>query len=721
MNPLASPWRPEQQSIGASQTSSVTATQVINDATGLAPSGSEVTGASFHDTANVTGVPGATPTGIVTYSLFENDGCTGTPASSQNVTLISGSVLASSSTGELAAGNYSFQAMYYGDGNYLASTSSCEMFSVGKAPTTTTTVVLDSFGDNVTNTEIPLGSTVTDNATVTGTPQPFTITGTLTYNFFTTNSNCTASFLSGTVAVGSQSNPQGPLAAGNYSFQAIYNGDSNYPGSTGSCEPFSVLGAGGKVGTTITTEVLDEDGNDVANTEVPLGTIVNDLATLTPAGNPAPSGKVFYKFFKNGGCTGKAASDNSLNFVGAPPPSPNEMPLAPGDYSFMAMYSGDSNFIGSTSACETFSVEKAPVKITTKVMANGSDVTGKEVPLGTIVQDLATVDGGVPGVNPTGKVTYNLFVQSLVGPLLVWSGTAPVGSSDGPQNSLPAGDYNFQVSYGGDKNFLGGVGPLEPFSISPAPTILLDWLFGSNHSHVNNQALPLGPIVYDQANVTGAVDNFTITGTVTYNFFTNGYCLDTPFASGTVGAGSPSSPQGPLGASNYSFNATYSGDGNYTGSASGCEMFSVNQAPTANSNTVVPQGSTVTDRAAVTGNPQPFTITGTVTYNFFTNGMCTGTPFASVTVPVGSPSPSEGPLGPGTYSTQAIYGGDRNYQASTSSCQMFSVGETVGGVVVPINKLALLAPFIGLASLIVVALAVTALYVRRAKGKEANR
>jgi hypothetical protein len=43
---------------------------------------------------------------------------------------------------------------------------------------------------------------------------------------------------------------------------------------------------------------------------------------------------------------------------------------------------------------------------------------------------------------------------------------------------------------------------------------------------------------------------------------------------------------------------------------------------------------------------------------------------------------------------------------------------TVGGVVVPIDKFALLAPFIGLASLIVAAITVMAIYVRRAEHRE---
>ena len=38
----------------------------------------------------------------------------------------------------------------------------------------------------------------------------------------------------------------GGLSAGDYGFQAVYTGDSNYSGSTSPCEPFTV--SGGAVG-----------------------------------------------------------------------------------------------------------------------------------------------------------------------------------------------------------------------------------------------------------------------------------------------------------------------------------------------------------------------------------------------------------------------------------------------------------------------------------------
>src|SRR5437667_7801346 len=69
-------------------------------------------------------------------------------------------------------------------------------------------------------------------------------TGTASYTFFT-NGVCSGSGVSaGTVTLTStgavpNSNTERKLAAGSYSFDGRYSGDSNYAGSTSPCEPFS--------------------------------------------------------------------------------------------------------------------------------------------------------------------------------------------------------------------------------------------------------------------------------------------------------------------------------------------------------------------------------------------------------------------------------------------------------------------------------------------------
>jgi hypothetical protein len=113
---------------------STTTTEVIDNATGRAPTGAEVTGASFHDTATVSGGSG-TPTGSVTYVFYADGTCSGTPESASTALTLTGGVAPPSpSTGALGPGNYSYRVTYSGDATYGSGTSACEPLRV-LAPT----------------------------------------------------------------------------------------------------------------------------------------------------------------------------------------------------------------------------------------------------------------------------------------------------------------------------------------------------------------------------------------------------------------------------------------------------------------------------------------------------------------------------------------------------------------------------------------------------------
>src|SRR5207302_6364630 len=66
------------------------------------------------------------------------------------------------------------------------------------------------------------------------------------------------------------------LATGSYGFQASYSGDTDYTGSAGSCETFSVTAASSTTG----TQVIDEStGLDWSNNELP-GASAHDTAGI---------------------------------------------------------------------------------------------------------------------------------------------------------------------------------------------------------------------------------------------------------------------------------------------------------------------------------------------------------------------------------------------------------------------------------------------------------
>jgi hypothetical protein len=145
---------------------------------------------------------------------------------------------------------------------------------------------------------------------------------------------------------------------------------------------------------------------------------------------------------------------------------------------------------------------------------------------------------------------------------------------------------------------------------------------------------------------------------------------------------------GPLGAGSYVYEATYTGDTNYSGPVTGpCESFSVapgslTLATTPNTGTGS-SGASVSDSATLTGQVSGFAATGTVTYKLFT-GTC-GSPGTQMggndTVTIdGSgnvpPSVGFGPLTTGSYLfVDSFSSGDANYApAQPSTCEPFAIG-----------------------------------------------
>ena len=91
----------------------------------------------------------------------------------------------------------------------------------------------------------------------------------------------------------------------------------------------------------------------------PVGTSVYDTATVstTPFTFPLPTGTVTYEFFDNGTGSGLPASTDTVNLAnGLVPKSTTQGPLAVGSYSYVAIYSGDTSYTGSTGPVEPLTI-----------------------------------------------------------------------------------------------------------------------------------------------------------------------------------------------------------------------------------------------------------------------------------------------------------------------------------------------------------------------------
>jgi hypothetical protein len=652
-------------------------------------------GTSIFDTAAVGPVVASIPiTGSVTYRFFTNGTCTSPPLATQ--TLPVGTQ--SATQGPLHAGTYAFDAVYNGNANYNPSpVSACEDLTVEKAtPAATTT--LHNAADNAVievGSTVPLGTSIFDTAAVGPVVAAIPITGTVTYRFFT-NGTCTGTPLATqTLPLGTQSATQGPLHAGTYAFDAVYNGNPNYnPSPASACEDLTVE----KATPAATTTLHNAAGATIiipVGSAVPLGTKVLDRATVGPQVDSIPiSGTVTYRFFHNGDCTGTPAFDET-KAVGAP--STIQGPLPAGTYAFDAVYNGNANYNPSpVSACEHFTVSQStPTTDTTLHDATTQTVigVGDSVLLGSSVFDTATVGPEVAGFPITGTVTYQFFHNGTCTDDPAVSETLPLGSPSSTQTALQTGTYAFDAVYNGNANY------------TPSPTSICEHFFVAQNSStmattvkdaaghpVTTAPLPLGSVVHDTSTVTG-VPAVTPSGTVTYTFFGNNDCTQPGSSAGMVtltstGSVPDSHSTKPLAAGHYSFQAFYSGDSNYAESTSACEEFSIAKADpspaTKVMNDTTNKPASATDLApssfhdtatvtAVTG----FTPTGTVTYRLFATGDCSGPVVSTHTVTLSGgrvpPSASTPPLTSGTYSFHATYSGDANYESSTAACEPFTL------------------------------------------------
>ena len=122
--------------------------------------------------------------------------------------------------------------------------------------------------------------------------------------------------------------------------------------------------AGGLTTTSLVTELHDANEGVVAiGSTVPFGSTIHDSATVTP--NTA-TGTVIFKFFENGTCTEPAeATSAALPLAGGTVDATGfaQGPLAAGDYSFLATYSGSATHAGDVADCEPFRVAERPAAV----------------------------------------------------------------------------------------------------------------------------------------------------------------------------------------------------------------------------------------------------------------------------------------------------------------------------------------------------------------------
>ncbi len=391
------------------------------------------------------GSTAVTPTGTV---ALQNNGVT-----FATVSLTKGAVAYVAS---LAGAGNNLTAVYNGDTNFVAATSTAVMANAPLIPTMTSLAaspIAITFGSGTSLT----ASVTPGSYAAAGSP-----TGTITFKSSLQGVVGTATLGNGFVTYNLAT-----LQVGTHSITATYGGDSNYATSVSGATTVTV--AQGKASTTTTLTV---------SPQTPLaGQLTTFTATVVPsfnvpAGTPTPSvtctGQV--TFFQNNIFVANGSlSGGKVNVTGK---------LPAGNDALTAVYGGDTQCYGSTSAVAVVSTAKVAAAITLQPSVGYANA-------GQTIQLTATLAGADPatiGV-PTGTVVF----YDMRGGSLVTLGTAMLGANGTNTNALAtinvngssAGQHNFQAVYSGDSIFL------------PATSATAVLLFGDFSVSINPSSLTI--------------------------------------------------------------------------------------------------------------------------------------------------------------------------------------------------------------------------------------
>jgi len=459
------------------------------------------------------------------------------------------------------------------------------------------------------------GQPVTVTADVIqGSPNGPAPTGTVTFSIDGTTEPPTA--LSGTSAT--LALPPA-LGVGAHIVTATYSGDANYPAETATGLTETVTQAA-----TATAITSSADPSTVGQPVIFTAT-VNPLAP----GSGTPTGTVTFTV------DGTAQSPVALASSGSASLTLGN--LASGAHTVTAAYSGDTNYIASTSGTVNQTVNQDTATVTLASSANPS-VTGQGVTMTVAVAPVAPAD-----TVATGTVTLTIDGTALPPATLV-NGSAAV-----PLPALAVGAHSITATYSGDATYTGATAPAFTQTVNPAPTTT------TLTSSANPSAI--GQAVTFTATVTApAPGGGTPTGQVV---FTVDGIAQSPI---TLTGGQAALSLSTLTTGTHTITAAYTASTGYAASTSDALTQTVLPATTTTltssiNPTVSGQSTTLTATVTGTGG----TPTGTVTFTI------DGIAQSPVTLAKGKGTLRISSLTPGTHTITATYSGTGTLATSTSA------------------------------------------------------
>ncbi len=361
---------------------------------------------TFTATVSVAAPGSGTPTGSVAFF----DG--GVAISGCGAATLSNAGIVTCPVTYTSAGSHTITAVFGGGGNFATSTSSALTQKVNQAGTTTT--LSSSANPSVVGQPITFTATVSVAAPGSGTP-----TGSVAFfDGGVAISGCGAATLSN---AGIATCPVTYTSAGSHTITAVFGGGGNFATSTSSALTQKVNQAGTTTSLKLSTSVATY-GSEQS---------VTFTSTVSPQLSGTPSGKITIESGSTALCTITLPSSTCTSTTSS------ALAASVSPYSITAVYGGDSNFTGSSSASVALQVFSRSC-ITTSVagpltiskgqvicLAPGGKVTG--VVTVSAGGGLWTSGGTITGaLSSTGAIGIVLCGSTVTGPVSVTGSTGAV-------------------------------------------------------------------------------------------------------------------------------------------------------------------------------------------------------------------------------------------------------------------------------------------------------
>ena len=345
---------------------------------------------------------------------------------------------------------------------------------------------------------------------------------------------------------GSASISYKPASATTYSFDAVYQGDSNY-----------VSGTTGVASVTLTVNKLTPTVS--APTLSPVSPILGGsvTASLTVTGSAGtPTGSITFQYSTDSGTTWNTLGAVKTLASGSAT-SDSYVLLAAGNYQFRGFYNGDNNYNDTNGNVASLTVNKATPTVATPTLSpSGSTTVGTSVSLSVTV-------AGVSGVIPSGTATFQVKIGDGGYSDIGLAVTLSSGSASTTYIPQSVGSYQFQVIYSSDSNYAAATSSAVSLTVNKASALVGAATF--------SPASPIGfgSSVTVSVSVAGASGVAAPTGSVQFQVSINGGAFANFGSLVALSGGSASISYTPLTATTYNFKAVYQGDSNYASGATG--------------------------------------------------------------------------------------------------------------------------------------------------------